>query len=119
MDDVNVALATERPVEKVLTTIEVTSDRGLCGGGLITAILIKLTKQVIREKYRSQYEKGNVQILPIGKKGLQHEHSLKITLRVIDKLLGYFLSGLSFEKRYKHAAQYAMVKLKPTKNLTQ
>src|SRR5215510_1617770 len=67
--DVNLALAAERPIEKVLVIV-VTSDRGLCGG--YNSNLIKLTKQIIKEKYAAQHAKGNVQVLPIGKKGYEH-----------------------------------------------
>ena len=63
------ALAGERPVEKVLI-ITITSDRGLCGG--YNSNLIKLARQVIHDKYSRQQAKGNVQILPIGKKGFEH-----------------------------------------------
>src|SRR4029078_7153517 len=76
---VNLALAAERPVEKVLVII-VTSDRGLCGG--YNSNLIKLTREVINEKYKSQQSKGNVQVLPIGKKG--YEHFLKNNFNVVD-----------------------------------
>src|ERR1017187_3427787 len=67
--DVNIALAVTRPVEKVLVIV-ITSDRGLCGG--YNSNLIKLTKQVIREKYAAQQAKGNVTVLTIGKKGYEH-----------------------------------------------
>src|SRR5690242_10884713 len=67
--DVDMALADERPVEKVLLIV-ITSDRGLCGG--YNANLIKLARQVIRERYASQFEKGQVTIMPIGKKGYEH-----------------------------------------------
>ncbi len=99
--DVSVALADIRPVENVLIII-VTSDRGLCGG--YNSNLIKLAKQVINEKYQAQYEKGNVQILPIGKKG--YEHFSKNKYKVIDKFWDIF-TGLSFEK-VQAAAKYAM-----------
>jgi len=99
--DVNVSLADHRPVENVLIII-VTSDRGLCGG--YNSNLIKLAKQVIKEKYQTQFEKGNVQILPIGKKG--YEHFSKNKYKVIDKFWDIF-TGLSFEK-VQAAAQYAM-----------
>ena len=56
----------ERPVNKVLIVI-ITSDRGLCGG--FNANLIKTTRKLIRENYTSLIEKGNLTILPIGKKG--------------------------------------------------
>ena len=77
--DINLALATERAVEKVLVII-VTSDRGLCGG--YNSNLIKLTRQIIQDKYSAQQAKGNVQILPIGKKGF--EHFSKNGFKVVD-----------------------------------
>lgn len=98
---VNIALAAERPVEKVLIIV-VTSDRGLCGG--YNSNLIKLAKQTIKDKYAAQSAKGNVQILPIGKKG--YEHFAKNGFKVVDKFWDIF-TGLSFEK-VQAAAKYAM-----------
>lgn len=98
---VNMALAAERPVSKALIIV-VTSDRGLCGG--YNSNLIKLAKQVIHEKYAAQYAKGNVQILPIGKKG--YEHFTKSGFKVYDKYWDIF-TGLSFDK-VQAAARYAM-----------
>jgi F-type H+-transporting ATPase subunit gamma len=66
---VGMALANERPVEKVLLIV-ITSDRGLCGA--FNASLIKLAKATIAEKYPEQYKKGNVVIWGIGKKGYEH-----------------------------------------------
>jgi F-type H+-transporting ATPase subunit gamma len=63
------ALATERPIEKVLLIV-ITSDRGLCGA--FNANLIKLAKATIAEKYADQIKKGNVSIWNIGKKGYEH-----------------------------------------------
>ena len=99
--DISMALAAERPVEKVLMII-VTSDRGLCGG--YNSNLIKLTKATINEKYSTQNSKGNVQILPIGKKG--YEHFTKNGFKVIDAFWDIF-TGLSFDK-VQAAAKYAM-----------
>jgi F-type H+-transporting ATPase subunit gamma len=99
--DINVALAAERAVEKVLIIV-ITSDRGLCGG--YNSNLIKLAKQVISDKYAAQDIKGNVQILPIGKKG--YEHFSKNGFKVVDKYWNIF-TGLSFDK-VQTAAQYAM-----------
>ena len=99
--DLSMALASERPVEKVLIIV-VTSDRGLCGG--YNSNLIKLAKQLIKEKYSSQQAKGNVQLLPIGKKG--YEHFTKNGFKVYDKYWDIF-TGLSFEK-VQAAAKYAM-----------
>ena len=99
--DVKVALAAERPVEKVLIIV-VTSDRGLCGG--YNSNLIKLAKQLIKDKYPQQQAKANVQILPIGKKG--YEHFTKAGFKIVDKYWDIF-TGLSFDK-VQAAAKYAM-----------
>ena len=63
------ALATERPVEKVLLIV-ITSDRGLAGA--FNANIIKLAKARIAEKYADQHRKGNVTVWNIGKKGYEH-----------------------------------------------
>lgn len=99
--NLSVALAAERTVEKVLI-ITITSDRGLCGG--YNSNLIKLTKQLINTKYSQQAAKGQVQILPLGKKG--YEHFTKNGYKVVADFWEIF-SDLSFEK-VKAAAQYAM-----------
>jgi F-type H+-transporting ATPase subunit gamma len=85
------ALATDRPVEKVLLIV-ITSDRGLAGA--YNANVIKLAKQTIREKYNSQFAKGNVTIWSIGKKGF--EHFQKNNFKVTDTHKDIFLN-LSFE----------------------
>src|SRR4026209_2194135 len=46
--DLKMTLAAVRPIEKVLVIV-ITSDRGLCGG--YNSNLIKLARQVIKEKY--------------------------------------------------------------------
>jgi F-type H+-transporting ATPase subunit gamma len=99
--EVSMALAAERPVEKVLIMV-VTSDRGLCGG--YNSNLIKLSKQIIKDKYAAQAAKGNVQILPIGKKA--YEHFNKNGFSCVNQYWNLF-TGLSFE-RVQTAAKYAM-----------
>lgn len=99
--EVNMDLAAERTVEKAMIII-VTSDRGLCGG--YNSNLIKLAKQVAKDKYPNQLAKGNVQFLPIGKKG--YEHFSKNGFTVVDKFWNIF-TGLSFDK-VQAAAKYAM-----------
>ena len=99
--NVSMDLATERTVEKVMIIV-VTSDRGLCGG--YNSNLIKLAKLTIREKYPTQSAKGNVQVLPIGKKGF--EHFTKNGFKVVDAYWDIF-TGLSFDK-VQAAAKYAM-----------
>ena len=99
--DVAMELATERAIENVLVIV-VTSDRGLCGG--YNSNLIKLAKLTIHEKYPAQYAKGNVRVLPIGKKG--YEHFTKNGFKVVDAYWDIF-TQLSFD-RVQTAAKYAM-----------
>src|SRR5687767_13726031 len=63
------ALATERPVEKVLLSV-ITSDRGLAGA--YNANVIKLAKHTIREYYATHHSKSNVTIWYIRKKGYEY-----------------------------------------------
>lgn len=67
--EVGMALAAERPVDKVLMIV-LTSDRGLAGA--FNANVIKLTKATIASKYAEQHKKGNVTIWNVGKKGYEH-----------------------------------------------
>lgn len=99
--EVGMALAKERPVEKVLVIV-ITSDRGLCGG--YNSNLIKLAKLNINEKYATQLQKGNVEILPLGKKG--YEHFSKNKFKVVDSYWNIF-ADLNFEN-VAAAAKYAM-----------
>ena len=85
-------LAVERHVEKVLI-ISITSDRGLAGA--YNSNIIKLTKQLLAEKYSEQLRKGNVTIWPIGKKGF--EHFTKIKFKVEPAYKDIFLK-LNFEQ---------------------
>lgn len=98
--DVKMELAVERPVGKVLVIV-ITSDRGLCGG--YNSNLIKMAKQVIREKYDS-VSAANAELLPLGKKG--YEHFSKNKFNVVDHYWNIF-SVLSFEEVAK-VAKFAM-----------
>jgi F-type H+-transporting ATPase subunit gamma len=98
--DVELPLATVRQPERILL-IPITSDRGLCGAYNIN--IIKLTKSIIAEKYPSQQEKGNVTILPIGKKG--YEYFQRYGFKVVDNFWTIF-ADLSFDN-IKNAAAYA------------
>jgi len=97
---VSLPLAEERPVEKILF-IPITSDRGLCGA--YNSNVIKLTRQIIKEKYAAQEAKGNVTILPLGKKG--YEAFLRLGYNVVDNYWTVF-SDLSFDN-VRNAAIYA------------
>lgn len=96
--DINLSLAKSRPEEKILL-IPITSDRGLCGG--YNSNIIKLTRQTIAEKYFDQQKKGNVTILPLGKKSF--EYFSKNNYKVINKYWTVF-SDLSFENISRIAA---------------
>lgn len=95
--DIKMTLATVKPVEKVLVIV-ITSDRGLCGG--YNSNLIKLAKEVIREKYGRVSAKGNAELMPLGKKG--YEHFSKNKFKVIDHYWNIF-SDLNFENVAKAA----------------
>lgn len=95
------ALAEERPVEKVLLIV-ITSDRGLCGG--YNANIVKLAKSTVAEKYSSQFSKGNVTVWNIGKKGW--ESLSKAGYHTNDRFKDIYLN-LNFEA-VQEAAQSAM-----------
>ncbi|MCO5249661.1 MAG: ATP synthase F1 subunit gamma [Chitinophagales bacterium] len=73
--DINLSLAENRDVEKVMIVV-ITSDKGLCGG--FNANVIKQTRHLIEDKYETLYEKGQVDFMFIGKKGYD---TLKATLK--------------------------------------
>ena len=98
--DANLPLAVDRAPEKVLM-IPITSDRGLAGA--YNTNVIKLTRETIKEKYAAQAAKGNVTILPIGKKG--YEYFQRNNFKLVDNFWTIF-SNLSFET-VREAAVYA------------
>lgn len=98
--DANLPLAVDRAPEKVLM-IPITSDRGLAGA--YNTNVIKLTRETIKEKYAAQAAKGNVTILPIGKKG--YEYFQRNNFKLVDNFWTIF-SNLSFES-VREAAVYA------------
>lgn len=89
--DAGMALAVERPVEKVLLIV-ITSDRGLCGA--YNTNVIKLARTTINEKYAAQNAKGNLTVWGIGKKGT--EFFQKNKYKVNDTYRDLFLK-LNFE----------------------
>lgn len=97
------ALASERPVERVLLLV-ITSDRGLAGA--YNANVIKAAKQLIADRYAAQAAKGGVEIWAIGKKG--YESFAKTNYKTSDSYRDTFLN-LSFENVQKasHAAMKA------------
>ncbi|SKC76472.1 ATP synthase F1 subunit gamma [Ohtaekwangia koreensis] len=55
--------------EKKILIIAVSSDRGLCGS--FNTNVMKGVLRLIEEKYTAQYAKGNVTILPVGRKATE------------------------------------------------
>ncbi|GAA4470131.1 F0F1 ATP synthase subunit gamma [Nemorincola caseinilytica] len=98
--DVNLPLAEVRAAERVMLIV-VTSDRGLCGA--YNANVIKAARNTINTKYAAQHAKGNVTILPIGKKG--YEYFQRNHYKLVDNFWEIF-SDLSFEN-VRHAAIFA------------
>lgn len=98
--DANLPLAMERAPERILL-IPITSDRGLAGA--YNANVVKLTRETVREKYAAQAAKGNVTVMPLGKKG--YEAFQRHNFKVVDKYWSIF-SNLSFDA-VREAAQYA------------
>ena len=98
--DMDMPLAEERAPERILL-IPVTSDRGLAGA--YNTNVIKLTREAIKEKYAAQNAKGNVTILPIGKKGF--EYFVRYNYKVVDTYWNLF-SNLNFEN-VREAAIFA------------
>jgi F-type H+-transporting ATPase subunit gamma len=97
--EVNIPQAEERPVKKVLI-VAITSDRGLCGG--FNANVIKQVRLLARTEYADQAMRGELHIMPIGKKSADAFKRNDFPL-ILD-YAGMF-SGLSFEKS-KEAADY-------------
>ncbi|MCB0698207.1 MAG: ATP synthase F1 subunit gamma [Chitinophagales bacterium] len=95
--DIDMSLAEERPVERVLF-IAITSDRGLCGA--YNSNVIKAVRNSINENYAQQHAKGNVVVLPVGKKA--YEYFQRHGYNIIDKYWETF-ADLSFDNVRKIA----------------
>jgi F-type H+-transporting ATPase subunit gamma len=78
--------------EKRILIVAISSDRGLCGS--FNSVVFKGVTRLVQEKYERQYKKGNVVLLPIGRKSL--EYFVKRKVEVLDTYSGIF-SNLTFE----------------------
>ena len=83
---------TVRKEEKILI-VSISADRGLSGA--FNSNIFKTTLRLIADKYSDQAKKGNVTILPIGRKS--NDYFAKRTYKIIDKYWNLF-PGLSFNK---------------------
>lgn len=88
--------------ERRILIIAVSSDRGLCGS--FNSSVFKGVNRLIDEKYSSQFAKGNVTVLTIGKKSSDYFGKRKCTVVGDFTLL---FSSLSFES-ISRAAEFVM-----------
>ncbi len=63
--------------EKVLLIV-ITSNRGLCGA--FNTNVINETRRAVNEKYYDQFQKGNLKLLAIGKKGFDYFRRQKVSM---------------------------------------
>jgi F-type H+-transporting ATPase subunit gamma len=86
------------PVNILLVVI--TSNRGLCGA--FNSNVIKEARRLISEKYYDQFNKGNLKLIPIGKKGFDYFRKLNMNMLPDQNSLLY---DLSFENVARVAEQ--------------
>jgi F-type H+-transporting ATPase subunit gamma len=98
----------QREVKNVLI-VAVSSDRGLCGS--FNSNIFKGVARLVEEKYKSEYAKGHVTILPIGRKA--NEYFAKRKFSVISDYASLF-STLNFDS-VSVAAEYMMTAFKQGK----
>jgi F-type H+-transporting ATPase subunit gamma len=101
MESETAKFSKERPVNNVLLIV-ITSDKGLCGA--FNSNVFKATSRHIEEHYASQHAAGNVKIMPIGRKALEHYNRLNFP--IVDTFWEMF-TPVTFEKA-ADAAQFAM-----------
>lgn len=75
VDDERLATYFEQKETKKVLFVAISSDRGLCGA--FNANIGKKVKSLIEGTYKSQFEAGNVDMMPLGKKA--YENLKKIT----------------------------------------
>ena len=92
--------------ERKILIIAVSSDRGLCGS--FNSSIFKGVNRVIEERYASQFAKGNVTVMTIGKKS--GDYFSKRKCNVVGDFTLLF-STLSFEN-VSRAAEYVMESFK-------
>jgi F-type H+-transporting ATPase subunit gamma len=88
--------------ERKILIIAISSDRGLCGS--FNSSVFKGVNRLIEERYASQFAKGNVTVLTIGKKSTDYFSKRKCSVLGEFSLL---FSSLNFEN-VAHAAVFVM-----------
>jgi F-type H+-transporting ATPase subunit gamma len=87
---------------KNILIVAISSDRGLCGS--FNSNIFKGVARLVEEKYKNEYAKGHVTILPIGRKANEYFSKRKVT--VISDHAALF-SNLTFESA-SHVADAIM-----------
>jgi len=114
--------------EKVLIVI-ITSNRGLCGG--FNANVIREVRRLINEDYSSQYNKGNLAFMAIGKKGYDYVKKLenttveeynhiygKLGFETVTKLASAIMADFICDRVHKVVLVYNQFKNAAVQNLT-
>lgn len=100
--------STERPEKRILI-VAISSDRGLCGS--FNSTIFKGVNRLIEDRYKTQYEKGDITILPIGRKALEYFAKRKVNVIVdYSTLFGSLTFG-----RVTEAAEFIMKAFKEGK----
>lgn len=87
--------ATKRTENKILI-VPITSDRGLCGA--FNSTVLKAAVKLAQETYSTQFSKGDVTILPLGKRSMEYFTKRKFSCQ--DSYWGIF-GHLNFENSSK------------------
>ncbi len=90
-DNDNDWYAAKRTENKILVVV-ITSDRGLCGA--FNSTVLKAAVKLVQEKYPAQFNKGNVTILPFGKRSMEYFSKRKFVCQ--DSYWGIF-GQMTFE----------------------
>ncbi|GAA5040421.1 ATP synthase gamma chain [Marivirga lumbricoides] len=90
-----------RPVQRVLIVL-VTSDKGLCGA--FNSFVVRKARSLMEGKYADLVTAGNLEFLPVGKKGLEYIKRNKLPYN--GEFVNLF-NPLSFEDSSR-AARYIM-----------
>lgn len=88
--------------QKKILIVAISSDRGLCGS--FNSTIFKGVVKLIAEKYNAQFQKGDVTVMPIGRKAA--EFFTKRNYPVINSYATLF-QNLTFEE-VTHAAEFLM-----------
>ncbi len=103
--DMDNPYAEHRPVQKLLIVV-VTSDKGLCGA--FNSFVVRKARSLMEGKYAELAKSGNIDFLPIGKKGMEYVRRNKLPYN--DTYVDLF-NSLNFEA-VSEAANYVMAEFR-------